>query len=280
MYFTDSPDKIKIALIELQTDDIFIKRYGYDEVLAKLDSQVYDSSKMLKEWMSLKSGEILVNDKKVKAVSLDAICTLFAIRNPIVVSEEDDSGATAVDVAIFLYVTQVGASFDDFSTLAKKAWDWWTSLGWTMEETAPIINQLVYLAFEPLEFFPPTPSEQIAGKRNLRFDADWCTLMISITHQMTGLLPEQILKLPVATCAWYYIQYARQQGVQKICRKSNAEIEVQKIDRCDEIIIDRLIEKGVIEAADRDYWLTMAKDPDRRPPDFKVREEEKIVNNT
>lgn len=274
MYFTDSPQKIKDALFELQIDEVFRNTFGYDEVLGKLDAQSYDKTKMLQEWMSLKAGEILVNDKKVKAVSLNALCTLFAIRSPIVVGKEEDSGATAADIAIFLYVTQVGASFDDFPKLAKKAWDWWVSLKWSIEDAVPVINRLVYLAFEPLEFFPPSP-EQIAGNTELHFDSDWCTSMISIVHQMTGLLPNQILDLPVATCEWYYIQYARQQGMQKIGRKSEAEIQLQKFDRTDELIVQRFIEKGVINEADKDYYLTLFKEPRRRPVDFKVREEEK-----
>ena len=245
--------------------------FGTDEKLDKLDAERWDPTKMLAEWLCFRNKPLKVGKYEWKQLTLDDLCFLYAVENPIIKPSKTKE-VTDLDIAIFCYVTQYSDfSPDDIGGLAMKAKLWFSSSGIDLNDAYSAINRLVSLAFEPLDFFPPNPEQQLVGEKEVCFDSDWAASMISTTHQMTGLLPEQILKMPVAACGWYFVQYAKQNGTKNIGRKSNAQIIYEMDVRSNELIVERLIEKGVIAEADKDYYLECLKSPSKRKKDFKVR---------
>lgn len=271
MYFKDLTFEVQTAVRDLTKDAEFQRRFGTDETLDKLDSERWDPSKMLAEWMCFRNRPLKIGNFEWKHLTIDDICFLYAIENPIIKSSKTKE-VTDLDMAIFCYVTQCpDFNANDISGIAMKAKLWFGSTGIEINDASKAISRLVSLAFEPLDFFPPSPEEQLMGSKEACFDSDWCASMISTTHQMTGLLPEQILKMPVAACGWYFIQYAKQNGTKNIGRKSNAQIIYEMDIRSNELIVERLIEKGVIKEEDRDYYLECLKSPSKRRKGFEIR---------
>lgn len=225
----------------------------------------------MQEWLCFKNIPLKIGSREWKHITLDEICFLYAIENPLV-KTSCKREITLIDLIIFLYVTQ-SPDFQqsELRTLTAKSGAWYNSAGMDYDEAVTAVDKILSLAFQPMDFFPPSTSEQLVGKKETAFDSDWCAAMISAVHQMTGLLPEQILKMPVATCGWYFLQFAKQQGTKNLERKSNAEIIYEMDIRCNEMIVQRLIEKGIIKEEERDYYLECLKSPSKRRKDFTVK---------
>lgn len=67
--------------------------------------------------------------------------------------------------------------------------------------------------------------------------------------------------LSLTACCLYYIQWCRMQGVQSISKRTSEEILKAQSERTDELIADRLIEKGVLRAEDRQRFLETVRTP-------------------
>lgn len=78
--------------------------------------------------------------------------------------------------------------------------------------------------------------------------------------------------MPVASCAWYFLQYAKQQGQKGIERKSDAQIITEIDFRINSLITERLLEKGIIKEEDVPYLEQLLRSPSKREKGFKVRE--------
>ena len=208
---------------------------------------------------------------KYKHLTLNQLCTLYAIQNPIV-KYNRDAKVSEADICIFLFVTQ-SEDFDimKLSSVAFDAVAWFEKTGIDINEASEAISKLISLAFQPLDFFPQT-SEKLAGDNNVRFDSDWCASMISTVHQMTGFLPDQILSMPVASCAWYFLQYAKQQGQKGIERKSDAQIIAELDFRINALIAERLCEKRIITKEEIPYVEQLLRSPSKREKNFKLLE--------
>lgn len=245
---------------------------GTDKELDKLDAERYDPAKFLQEWLCYKNYEVKIGKHSYKQITLDTLCFLWCIENPLVKSSKTRE-VTDTDIAIFLYVTQCeDANQKELQGLMMKAKLWFASSGIDQIEAENAVSRLVALAFQPLDMFPPNPEQQLVGEKEVRFDADWCSSMITIVHQACGLLPAEIMKMSVAACGWYYVQWSKQQGVKNIGRKSTAEVVFEMDKRCNTLIVERLIEKNIIKPEDKDYYLECMKSPSKRKKDFKVKD--------
>lgn len=240
-------------------------------ILDELDAERYDPKKFFQEWMCFRDYKLKLGSHEYKQLSLEALCFLWCIQNPIIKSTKTRE-VNDIDMMIFLYASQCpDFNPQDMNNIVMNAKLWFISTGISIPEATNAVNILVTLAFQPLEMFPPSPEQQLVGEKEIRFDSDWCASMISTVHLASGLLPNEILKMSVAACGWYYIQWCKQQGVKNIGRKSTAEVIYEMDIRCNEMIVDRLIEKDIIKPEERDYYLECLKSPSKRRKDFTVK---------
>lgn len=270
MYFQDLPERLLKPIYDLNFDKEWQKIYAEDPELDRLTSQQFDASKMLSEWLCFRDIPLRIGKHDWKNMTLEQLCTLYALENPIV--KPHTAEVKEIDVCVFCYVTQC-SSFDPkrLSFLVADAQEWFTKEAIDMEEASGAVQKLVKFAFQPLDFFPPT-NDLIDNSGKIRFDCDWCASMISIVHQMTGLLPEQILRMPVAACGWYYLQYARQNGQNGLERKSNAEIIMLMDFRTNYLLAKRLADKKIVTEDEVPYLEELFKAPKFRKRNFELKE--------
>lgn len=271
MYYADLPERLLKPIYDLNFDKEWKKIFAEDPELDRLTSQQFDASKMLSEWLCFRDTPLRIGKHDWKNLTLEQLCTLYALENPIV--KPHSAEVKEIDLCVFCYVTQ-SSSFDPkrLPFLVADAQEWWIKEDFDLEEASGAVQKLVRFAFQPLDFFPPTDN-LIDNSSKTRFDCDWCASMITIVHQMTGLLPEQILKMPMAACGWYYLQYARQNGQNGLERKSNAEIIMLMDFRSNHLMAKRLADKKIVPEEEIPYLEELLKAPKFRKRGFKLKEE-------
>ena len=62
-------------------------------------------------------------------------------------------------------------------------------------------------------------------------------------------------ELSLTAACYYFAQYRRMNGSDKIFKRTDEEILILEDRRACEMIVDRLIEKGVFPAEEREKWF-------------------------
>ena len=209
-----------------------------------------------------------VENLKFNQLTIKAWSTLWALESPFTLDSDKISQA---DIDLLLYAVNA-PSLDDYEELVRSSIDYCKKLEIDENLGKYVCFTLVNLAFAPLRLFPQNSVKLTAGETPL-YDSDWIASIVSKVHAQTGASAERIInQMSLNSCCAYFVDWARMQGQKGIGRKSDAQI-IQEIDsRCNEIIIDRLIEKGDIKPEDREYYTECFKRPNRRKAGFKIRE--------
>lgn len=219
------------------------------------------SFKLSKEFQ-LKFGGLKFNQ-----LTIDVWTTLWVFDSPFTL---DSDKITEADIDLFLAAVNA-SNLDDFEALAKSSINYCKNLNITYDLGKSICYALINLAFAPLRLFPKTIKKTEGGIP--LYDEDWISSIVSKVHAQTGMSPERIMKTMTmnAACMWF-VDWTRMQGQKNIGRKSNEEIVYQMDLRANALIVDRLIEKGVIKEEDREYYEIAMRSPSKRPAGFKIRE--------
>lgn len=212
-----------------------------------MDEQRYNPAESLADFKAAMGFAYRYKDISFKQLTPATWCFLFCIESPFV--KETKREVHEADVDLFFYIVNNGIEDEDIVELAKKSFGWCKEHNLSVDDALYVIKQLTSAAFSPLKMFPVTNSE---GKQISLFDADWLTSLCAKVHEVTGYSPEYIMNnMSLNACCFYYIQYARHQGVKNIERASDEEILIAQDRRSCEMICDRLVELGVIKEEER-----------------------------
>ena len=270
MYFADLSEALQQSVTDVFKDIVFKRRVGYDKVLDELESERFDKKKIVQELQAFRGIPLQVGDKKFSQLTIDAWASLWMLDSPFALGKDN---IKQVDVDLFLAALEF--SGDDIEALAVSSLDYCKKHQLNEELARQICDKIISLAFSPLLLFPDSGAMKLTADQQPLYDAEWIANLVYAVHQVTGKSPEFIQKqMPLNAVCQYFVQFAKNQGMKGIGKKSEPEIIQLMDERCNTLIVERLIEKGIIKEEDKSYYEELMKAPSKRSPGFKVREEE------
>lgn len=250
MYFKHLKDNIKEALKDLPKDAEFQKRFSEDPVLDSLDAEKFDPAKVYPDLLSFCGFRRPFAKTALKPITPLMWAFLWAVDNPIVKTSKKEVKQTDVD--LFFYLLENGVTDTPLTDLITRSIGYCASIGLSEEVQVNAVNILISEAFGPLKMFPSQPKTQLVGEEGPVFDVDWLSSMICKVHQATGHSPEYIMKsMSMTAVCYFYVQWCKDQGAKGIDRRTSREIIEAQDRRASELVVDRLIEKGVVKPEER-----------------------------
>lgn len=278
MLFATLPQNIQIQIYNLTTDQEFQKRFGEDEKLDQLEDLKYDA------FIEYCEGQLLLHNKlkfrirqiqqvkkgffnklkktlynllgkkdspyiQFEAMTIGLWMYLYTIKSPIVTDEDNIS---RLDVDLFFYLLQTKDFSDSMQILVVKSLNYCQNvLHINLKTAAEILHKIIRINFRVLNMFP-----RIKAECRGSFNADWITSIATKVAQVSSYSTQEIYK-DISFCEVYYLfaQYCRQQGSQSIYLRTEEEIQIEIDLRATELVVERLIEKGVIKDTERDYYI-------------------------
>lgn len=250
MYFAKLPQFIQEAIKKLPRDDVFQQRFATDPVLDQIDMMKENHQTAYQDILSVLGMKFILNGMKIPPLTAAVWSFLWVLKNPFVYTGEDP---TPIDADVFLYTVFNGVGDGDTVKLVEQAIGFCKKvLNIDFEAACEIILELSKFSFRPLKLLPQSTT---ATHEKPLFDADWLTSIVSKVHIVTGFSPAFILtELSLNAVCYYFAQYRRSQGDDKVYKRTDEEIILLQIDRCCELICDRLIELGVFPQEDKEKY--------------------------
>lgn len=183
-------------------------------------------------------------------------CFLWVINSPFVNYEKE---IKEVDIDLFYYILDNGIGDGDPIRLLSESLQYTSNhLQISYEEAHGILSTMIRLSFKPLNLFPKSVS---SGKKSI-FDADWLTALITKVHEVTGYTPDYIMnEMSLTSACYYFAQYRRMNSNDEIYKRTDEEILILEDKRASEMVVDRLIERGIFPIEEREKWLNQITTP-------------------
>lgn len=251
MRFNQLPFEIQREIALLPSDEEFQKRFGEDEVLDQLDELKYDPLMQYCEIQLLLHNKLKIHDIEFQPLTLALWAFLYSIKSPIVQDERD---ITTIDVDLFFYLLQTKNFNCNVKDLLNKSSDFCTNMyNISYQEAVGILEEILKINFRVLNMFP-----RIKAERKSAFNADWITSIVTKVSQVSSYSTQQLYNA-ISFCEVYYLfaQYCREKGSQSIYLRTEEEIQLEIDLRSTVLVVQRLIEKGVIDEKDKDYYIKM-----------------------
>lgn len=247
MNFRNLPKNIQDGVRELTKDEEFQYRFGHDKILDELDEMETNKNEEYTSLMLLLKNEIVIEDKIYHPLTIAIWGFLYVIDSPFINSEKE---VTELDIDIFFYLLDNGVAHININDTIINAAGYSKKLNLDINNALDVILKIIKISFQPLNLFPKKNSN---GK-NL-FDGDWVTALVTKVYNVTGYDANYIMNtLSLHACCYYFAQYARENGAEQIFRRTPEEIMKLKDKRASELVVERLIEKGVMPKEERDKW--------------------------
>lgn len=249
MIFSTLPQSIQYQIWKLTSDDQFQKRFGEDEVLDQLDQLKYDPFIQYCQLQLMLHNKLIMNGVQLEPLTLALWAFLYTLKSPVVTEGEN---ITMLDVNMFFYLLQTKQFNETLDQLLQNSMNYCVEkMGVSEEEAVDMFKKVLKINFRVLNMFPRLRIE----KKNV-FNGDWMTSIVTKVKQVSSYSTQQLYK-QISFCEVYYLfaQYCRQNGSEAIYLRTEEEIQIQIDKRSTELVVDRLIEKNVIQLRDRDYYI-------------------------
>ena len=249
MKFSTLPQSIQYEIYLLTSDEQFQKRFGEDEVLDQLDQLKYDPFIQYCELQLMLHNKLKMNEVELEPLTLAMWAFLYTLKSPIVTEGEN---ITMLDVNMFFYLLQTKKFDETLNQILQNSMNYCVEkMGVSEAEAVDMFKKLLKINFRVLNMFPRLRIE----KKNV-FNGDWMTSIVSKVKQVSSYSTQELYK-EISFCEVYYLfaQYCRQNGSEAIYLRTEEEIQIEIDKRSTELVIDRLIEKNVIQQRDREYYI-------------------------
>lgn len=240
------PNDIQHAIVDLTEDEQFQQRFKEDQQLDYLDSLKHDKQVQFFELQLLINRKLKIFGLDLNPISLALYGYLYAIKSNIVF---DLQKVTMIDLDLFFYLLQTkDYNFDLKQVLKKSANYCGMKLQLNSKQVVQLFQKLYKVEFRCLNLFPKT-NEQ----KQVIFNVDWITSIVSKVKPLTSYSTEQLYKdVSLSEIYYYFANYCRMQGDQRIFIRTEDEILYEEDFRMCQLVVDRLIEKGIISSQKRD----------------------------
>lgn len=249
MVFSSLPPEIQYQIYKLTTDDEFQERFGKDRKLDQLEELKYNPFIQYCEFQLTQHNKLKFNNVQLEPLTLALWAFLYTIKSPVVVEEQNIS---MIDINLFFYLLQTKKYDIQLKQLYIDSANYCVEkMGITEAQAVEIFRKLLQINFRVLNMFPRLQTE-----KKPVYNADWITSIVTKVHQVCSYTTQQLYN-QISFCEVYYLfaQYCRENGSEAIFLRTEEEIQVQIDKRSTELVVDRLIEKNVIEDKDRNYYI-------------------------
>lgn len=249
MIFSTLPQNIQYQIYLLTSDEQFQKRFGEDEVLDQLENLKYDPFIEYCEMQLLFHNKLKFNEIEYQPLTLGLWSFLYTLKSPIVIN---DKNISMVDIDLFFYLLQTKDYAESLDKLLLKSVNYCKEkLHLEGQQAVDLLQKMIKIHFRVLNMFP-----KLQAERKSTFNADWITSIVTKVKQVSSYSTQELYK-QISFCEVYYLfaQYCREKGSESIYLRTEEEIQIQIDFRSTQLVVDRLIEKGVIPSKDRDYYI-------------------------
>ena len=245
-----SPE-IQNAIIQLTEDQVFQKIFKEDQKLDYLESLEHDKQIEFYQLQLFLKKKIRLFDIDLNPLTVALYSYLYSIQSPIVF---DLKKTTMIDLDVFFYLLQTKDFSSDVGALFKKAVGYIKNeMKLDEKQVVQLFAKLYKIEFRCLNLFPKTGEEKKA-----MFNVDWFTSLVSKVKPLTSYTTEQLyVDVSIPQIYYYFANYCRMQGDQRIFIRTEEEILYEEDYRMCQLIVDRLIEKGIIQQQERDNILKL-----------------------
>lgn len=246
MNFKNLNKDVKQGIKALTIDAEFQNRFATDKILDELDAQKFNRAQELRLLTLLFQQKITLCDVEVNAITPKIWSFIWILDTGFTNAKKEIS---QIDIDMIMYVLQNPIESFDLTKILSFSVGYCKKNQIYYDTAINIIAQSIRLSFKPLNMFPKS---NIVGNQIMYYDVDWLTSTVAKVHAVTGLKPTKIMNMSLTAVCYYFAQYARINGAQNIYRRSPEEILIAQDQRCCELIVQRLIENGVITEEQRE----------------------------
>ena len=244
------PQDLQQAVVDLTEDEQFQKIFKEDEQLDYLESLEHDKQIEFHQLQLMLHKKLNVLGVQFNPLTIALYSYLYSIQSPIVF---DIHKTTMIDLDIFFYLLQTkNYNCNMKQVLAKSVGYTKSVLHLTEQQVVQVFKQIYRIEFRCLNLFPKSDEQ----KKKPLFNVDWITSITGKVKPLTSYTTEQIYKdISITEVYYYFANYCRQQGDQRIFIRTDDEILAEEDKRMCQLIVERLVKKGVIKPEQSDSIL-------------------------
>lgn len=243
------PQNIQQAVFNLTEDEQFQKIFAEDKQLDYLESLKHDKQIEKYQLLLTLNDTINILGVEVNPITLALYSYLYSVKSNIIFDVEK---ITTVDLDLFFYLLQTKDYGLDFKSVLIKSMGYCQKvMKLSLQEAVNLFQKIYKIEFRCLNLFPRTGQQKEA-----LFNVDWMISIVSKVKPLTSYSTRELYKdVSLSQIYYYFANYCRMQGDQSIFIRTEEEILYEEDFRMCELVVDRLIEKGVIAKEQRDNVL-------------------------
>lgn len=255
MILTKLPKNIANQVAKLTSDKQFQARFNNDRQLDFLQAQKHDKDIEFHQLMLLLQRKTILFGIAFKPITLALCSYLYCIQSNIIKNVQN---LTNEDLDIFFYLLQTKNYTSDVKQLITKSTNYCTEklgLGW--KEIFFIFNRIYKIQFKVFSLFPRTGNLD----QEVFLNVDWMFNFVSkIKPYVSYTNQELYTEVPVMQIYYYYAQWLKNNGAEGIFFRDDEEVLDQMDSRMINMVIQRLIQKGVLEKDQHKQYFDLMKE--------------------
>lgn len=254
MIFDNLPPNIMQQVFNLLSDSQYQRRLKEDELINFLQGQQHDKSIELQQLLLAIYKKNIIGGMAFKPATLALFSYLYCLKSNIVF---DMSKITKEDLDIFFYLLQTKNFTSDIAELFKLSFNYGErQYNLSYNEMMYVFNKLYKIEFKVFSLFP----KGSGGNEEPMLNVDWMINIVSKIKPMVSYTTEQLYnQISVSQIYYYLAHYRRMRGDNSIIPRNSQEILDEIDTRTIDILITRLIQKGVIQKQDYKKYFNLMK---------------------
>lgn len=258
MNITHLPPEVSQQIVLLTVDDEFQKKFRNDALLDKLEAQKHNPNIEFQELLLSLNKRHMIGGISFKPITLALYGYLYCIKSNVLY---DIDKITKEDLDIFFYLLQTREFTYDMKRLLSQSMDYCKkTYGLDFEVMLYVFHKIYQIQWKVMSLFPHTgiDDEPI-------FNVDRITSIVAKVKQLTSYTTEQLYtEISCSQIYYYFAQFLRLRGTDGIFTRNNQQILDEMDSRMIELVLERLIQKGKIDASKKqEYFDIMKKKQDK-----------------
>lgn len=255
MNFNKVPPNVALQIKYLTVDEQFQERFANDETLDHLEAMKFDKDIIFQELQLLDKRKLNVLGIQFNPITLMLFSYLYSLQSNII---KDMSKITGADLDIFFYLLQTKDYTGSVKNLIQKAMGYCNKvMKVNYNQAYYIFNKLYNIQFKVMNLFPKIKY----GNGENPMNVDWMLGIAAKIKPFVSYSTTQLYKdIPVMEIYYYYAHYRRINGNNSVFTRSEQQILDEMDSRMIQLVIQRLIEKGVLTKAQKEEYFKLLKE--------------------